>query len=76
MNARACLISGPPGIGKTTAVRLIAKKLGYDIIEQNASDIRNKKAVEGLLKHLTNNSLLCKTSTDLTNTVNLFRNHN
>jgi len=58
LNAKACLISGPPGIGKTTTVRLIAKKLGYDIIEQNASDIRNKKSVEGLLNHLTDNQLV------------------
>lgn len=58
VNARACLISGAPGIGKTTAVRLIAKKLGYDIIEQNASDVRNKKAVEKLLNDLVSNTLV------------------
>jgi MoxR-like ATPase len=33
INARAALLSGDPGIGKTTSVRLIAKKLGYEIIE-------------------------------------------
>ena len=58
VNARACLISGAPGIGKTTTARLIAKKMGYDIIEQNASDVRNKKAVERLLNDLVNNTLV------------------
>lgn len=42
INARACLISGAPGIGKTTFVRLLAKDLGYRLIEYNASDVRNK----------------------------------
>ena len=58
MNAKACLVSGPPGIGKTTSVRLIAKTMGYEVIEQNASDVRNKLAVEALLNHLTNNTLV------------------
>jgi replication factor C subunit 1 len=39
------LISGPPGIGKTTFVRLLANEYGYSLIEQNASDIRNKKSI-------------------------------
>jgi len=58
VNAKACLVSGPPGIGKTTSVRLIAKTMGYEVIEQNASDVRNKLAVEALLNHLTNNTLV------------------
>ncbi|KAJ9101197.1 hypothetical protein QFC21_003416 [Naganishia friedmannii] len=43
---RAILISGPPGIGKTTAAHLVAKLKGYDIIEMNASDTRSKKLIQ------------------------------
>jgi len=48
-NARACLLSGPPGIGKTSAAKVISKELGFEILETNASDQRNKKSVEELL---------------------------
>lgn len=47
---KAVLISGPPGIGKTTAATLISKKLGYDVIEKNASDFRSKKIINEHLK--------------------------
>lgn len=43
---RALLISGPPGIGKTTSAHLAAKLEGYTPIELNASDARSKKLVE------------------------------
>jgi len=49
VNARACLLSGPPGIGKSTAAVLCAKELGFEPIETNASDQRNKKIIETLL---------------------------
>ncbi|KAL0075872.1 replication factor RFC1 C terminal domain-containing protein, partial [Phycomyces blakesleeanus] len=37
---RAILISGPPGIGKTTAAHVIAEECGYHPLEFNASDAR------------------------------------
>ena len=43
---RAVLITGPPGIGKTTSAHLCAKLEGYTPIELNASDARSKKLVE------------------------------
>lgn len=52
----AVLISGPPGIGKTTAAHVIAKSLGYDIIEKNASDVRSKSLLNATVRDLLDNS--------------------
>lgn len=49
---RAILISGPPGVGKTTAANIVAKDLGYDAMERNASDTRNKSALDNEVKQL------------------------
>lgn len=43
---RAVLISGGPGIGKTTSAHLVAALKGYNPIELNASDVRSKKLIE------------------------------
>lgn len=43
---RAVLISGLPGIGKTTSAHLMAKEAGYIPLELNASDTRSKKLIE------------------------------
>ncbi|PHH82916.1 hypothetical protein CDD82_4350 [Ophiocordyceps australis] len=55
---RAIIISGPPGIGKTTAAHLAAKLEGYDILESNASDTRSKKLVEAGVSDAMNNTSL------------------
>ena len=44
--AKAALLSGPPGVGKTTTSYLVAKEMGYEIMETNASDTRSKKALD------------------------------
>ncbi len=54
-NAKACLISGDPGIGKTTTARLIAKLKGYKTFELNASDQRNKAIILNKLGFLFDN---------------------
>lgn len=45
VNAVAALVSGPPGVGKTTAARLVSLGLNYKITELNASDARSRKAI-------------------------------
>jgi replication factor C subunit 1 len=46
---KAALVVGPPGIGKTTTVHLLAKEFGYAITEYNASDTRSVSMLRGLL---------------------------
>lgn len=52
---RAVILSGAPGIGKTTAAHLIANSLGYDVIESNASDTRSKSLLTGTVAHRLDN---------------------
>ena len=43
---RAALLSGPPGIGKTTTATLVCKEAGFSYFETNASDSRSKKILQ------------------------------
>ncbi len=39
------LISGPPGIGKTTTAHVLLKYYGFDVVEFNASELRTSKEI-------------------------------
>ncbi|KAL0125553.1 hypothetical protein PUN28_004575 [Cardiocondyla obscurior] len=68
---KAALLSGPPGVGKTTTVQVVCKELGYDLVEFNASDTRNKSllkdAVSGLLSNTTMKDYVTGTKQKITN---------
>jgi DNA polymerase III delta prime subunit len=56
--ARAALISGPPGIGKSTCASLIGRRYGYDVLELNASDNRAAKSLKETLAQVTGSGVL------------------
>lgn len=43
---RAALLAGPPGVGKTTAALALAHDMGWGLVEMNASDARNRTAID------------------------------
>lgn len=61
---RAAMLSGPPGIGKTTAAHVIAQSEGYRVIEYNASDTRSKSLLNALVAPTLSNSAISKSGTD------------
>jgi replication factor C large subunit len=46
---RAIFLYGPPGIGKTSIVQVLARELDWDLVEINASDTRNRSSLEEVL---------------------------
>lgn len=46
---KAALLYGPPGSGKTSIVNALAKDMGFEIIEMNASDLRDKQQIDTVL---------------------------
>ena len=48
-NKKPLLIWGPPGTGKTSLAYAIKEEFELDLVEMNASELRNKKRVERVL---------------------------
>ncbi|KCZ79300.1 hypothetical protein H312_03315 [Anncaliia algerae PRA339] len=47
---KAVLLSGSPGCGKTTMAYFVSNELNYNIVEFNASDVRNKSEIANKIK--------------------------
>lgn len=44
------LLTGPPGLGKTTLAHVCARQAGYEVMEINASDERSSNVVKGRIR--------------------------
>lgn len=44
------LLTGPPGLGKTTLAHVCARQAGYEVAEINASDERSREVVKGRIR--------------------------
>ena len=46
---KAIIVHGPTGCGKTASIYALCDELGYELLEINASDVRNKGAIETII---------------------------
>ncbi|CAK7264429.1 Chromosome transmission fidelity protein 18 [Sporothrix epigloea] len=44
------ILTGPPGLGKTTLAHVCARQAGYEVLEINASDDRSRDVVNGRIR--------------------------
>jgi len=49
-NGKHSFVVGPPGVGKTTAVHVLGRELGFGVVEYNMSDTRNKDFLSKVLR--------------------------
>jgi len=49
---KVLLITGPPGLGKTTLAHVCARQAGYEVVEINASDERSGNVVKGRIRDI------------------------
>lgn len=56
LGAKPVLLSGPPGVGKSTSVYALARQFGYTVIEYNASDVRTRERLREALSPTLENS--------------------
>ncbi|CBH17519.1 replication factor C, subunit 1, putative [Trypanosoma equiperdum] len=66
---RGALLSGPPGVGKTTSVYVVASELGRVVVEYNASDFRSRKSLRENVSTVVNNRTFSNTSSSYANIV-------
>ncbi|MDA4130596.1 MAG: AAA family ATPase [Thaumarchaeota archaeon] len=58
IGSKPLLLTGPPGVGKSTSIYAVANEFGYTVLEYNASDVRTRERLrEALSPTLENNSI-------------------